>query len=194
MRFEKNAEYDYLSYNITESNGYAIWYHWNTVKKHTQIIFCLLTALSFLLSAVFREARENLMDKKTFIFTLLGCVSVWLFIITPVHEILHLIPLAKWKLDNRCVVTVGKGTVSAMYNGFVTRKQYLICLVLPFLFFAVLLGTFALLTTGVLRMIFIILLLLSSYGSYTDIYMFFYSLKHIEKDDIIFGAYKKSKV
>jgi len=35
------------------------------------------------------------------------------------------------------------------------------------------------------------LLILSSFGSYTDIYMFFYSLKHIRKNDIVFGLYKK---
>ena len=63
--------------------------------------------------------------------------------------------------------------------------------ILPFSVFLVLLGLGAIFTTGVIKIIFLYLLILSSFGSYTDIYMFFYSMKHIKKNDIIFGLYKK---
>ena len=49
----------------------------------------------------------------------------------------------------------------------------------------------AIFTSGVIKIVFLYLLILSSFGSYTDIYMFFYSMKHIGKNDIVFGLYKK---
>ena len=94
-------------------------------------------------------------------------------------------------LDNRCIITVGHGTASAIYNGYTNLYQQLISLILPFTFFLVLLGLGAIFTTGIIKIVFLYLLILSCGGSYTDIYMFFYCMKHIGKNDIIFGLYKK---
>ena len=191
MKILRNAEFDYSSNNVSEINGYKKWYHWNIVKKHTCIINRIIVTILIISSFLFRQALRDMIDITSLIFIVLGCTAFWLLVITPIHEILHLIPLSNGVLDNKCIITVGHGTVSAFYNGYTNLYQQLISSILPFVVFLILLGLGAIFTTDVIRIIFLYLLILSSYGSYTDIYMFFYCMKHIGKNDIIFGLYKK---
>ena len=191
MKITKNADYDYASNDISEANGYIKWYDWNIVKKHTCIIQIILTILIVIIAFSQRQLLRDMVDIPTLLCIIFGGVVFWLLIITPIHEILHLIPLSKGVLDDKCVITVGHGTVSAIYNGYTNLYQQLISLVLPFAVFFVVLGFGAIFSTGVIKIIFLYLLILSSFGSYTDIYMFFYCKKHIGKNDIIFGLYKK---
>ena len=191
MRVLKNANYNYDANNVSEINGYTKWYDWNVVKKHTRVINIIITTILIILAFSFRQSLRNTLDMTSFILVLIGGILFWLVIITPIHEILHLIPLSKGILDNKCIITVGQGVVSAIYNGYINLYQQLISLVLPFTVFLVFFGFGAIFTTGVIKIIFLYLLILSSFGSYTDIYMFFYSMKHIGKNDIVFGLYKK---
>ena len=191
MRVLKNANYNYDANNVSEINGYTKWYDWNVVKKHTRVINIIITTILIILAFSFRQSLRNTLDMKSFILVLIGGILFWLVIITPIHEILHLIPLSKGILDNKCIITVGQGVVSAIYNGYINLYQQLISLVLPFTVFLVFFGFGAIFTTGVIKIIFLYLLILSSFGSYTDIYMFFYSMKHIGKNDVVFGLYKK---
>ena len=191
MRVLKNANYNYDVNNVSEINGYTKWYDWNVVKKHTRVINIIITTILIILAFSFRQSLRNTLDMTSFILVLIGGILFCLVIITPIHEILHLIPLSKGILDNKCIITVGQGVVSAIYNGYINLYQQLISLVLPFTVFLVFFGFGAIFTTGVIKIIFLYLLILSSFGSYTDIYMFFYSMKHIGKNDIVFGLYKK---
>ena len=191
MRISRNADYDYAFYDVSETNGYTKWYDWNIVKKHTRIINIIITTVLVIVAFSCRQLLRNMIDLPTVIFIILGGIIFFLVVITPIHEILHLIPLSKGVLDDKCVITVGHGTVSAIYNGYINLYQQLISLILPFTAFLILLGLGAIFTTGVIKIVFLYLLILSSFGSYTDIYMFFYSMKHIGKNDIVFGLYKK---
>ena len=191
MRISRNADYDYAFYDVSETNGYTKWYDWNIVKKHTRIINIITTIILVIVAFSCRQLLRNMIDLPTVIFIILGGIIFFLVVITPIHEILHLIPLSKGVLDNKCIITVGHGTVSAIYNGYTNLYQQLISLILPFTVFLILLGLGAIFTTGVIKIVFLYLLILSSFGSYTDIYMFFYSMKHIGKNDIVFGLYKK---
>lgn len=191
MRILRNADYDYVSNNVSETNGYTKWYDWNIVKKHTRIINIIITTILVLFAFSCRQSLRDILDITSLILIILGGLLFWLAIIVPIHEMLHLIPLSKGVLDNKCIITVGHGTVSAIYNGYTNLYQQLISLILPFTVFLVLLGLGAIFTTGVVKIVFLYLLILSSFGSYTDIYMFFYSMKHIGKNDIVFGLYKK---
>ena len=191
MRISRNADYDYVFYDVSETNGYTKWYDWNIVKKHTRIINIIITTVLVIVAFSCRQLLRNMIDLPTVIFIILGGIIFFLVVITPIHEILHLIPLSKGVLDDKCIITVGHGTVSAIYNGYTNLYQQLISLILPFTVFLILLGLGAIFTTGVIKIVFLYLLILSSFGSYTDIYMFFYSMKHIGKNDIVFGLYKK---
>ena len=191
MRISRNADYDYAFYDVSETNGYTKWYDWNIVKKHTRIINIIITTVLVIVAFSCRQLLRNMIDLPTVIFIILGGIIFFLVVITPIHEILHLFPLSKGVLDDKCIITVGHGTVSAIYNGYTNLYQQLISLILPFTAFLILLGLGAIFTTGVIKIVFLYLLILSSFGSYTDIYMFFYSMKHIGKNDIVFGLYKK---
>jgi len=193
MRISRNADYDYAFYDVSETNGYTKWYDWNIVKKHTRIINIIITTVLVIVAFSCRQLLRNMIDLPTVIFIILGGIIFFLVVITPIHEILHLIPLSKGVLDDKCVITVGRGTASAIYNGYINLTQELISLILPFAVFLVLLGLGAIFTTGVIKIVFLYLLILSSFGCYTDIYMFFYCIKHIGRNDIIFGLYKKTK-
>ena len=191
MRISRNADYDYAFYDVSETNGYTKWYDWNIVKKHTRIINIIITTVLVIVAFSCRQLLRNMIDLPTVIFIILGGIIFFLVVITPIHEILHLIPLSKGVLDDKCIITVGHGTVSAIYNGYTNLYQQLISLILPVTAFLILLGLGAIFTTGIIKIVFLYLLILSSFGSYTDIYMFFYSMKHIGKNDIVFGLYKK---
>ena len=191
MKIIKNADYDYASNGISETNGYIKWYDWNIVKKHTRIMSIIITIVLVIAAFSYRQLLRDMVDMPTLFFIVLGGVVFWLAVITPIHEILHLVPLSKGTLDNKCVITIGHGTVSAIYNGWTNLHQQLISLILPFVVFLVLLGLGAIFTTGVIKIVFLYLLILSSFGCCTDIYMFFYSMKYIGKKDVIFGLYKK---
>ena len=191
MRILRNADYDYASNDVSETNGYTKWYDWNIVKKHARIINIIITTTLVIVAFSYRQLLRDMVDVPTLFFIIFGGIVFWLIVITPLHEILHLLPLSKGVLDNKCVITVGHGTVSAIYNGYTHLYQQLISLILPFAVFLVLLGLGTIFTTGVMKIVFLYLLILSSFGSYTDIYMFFYSMKHIGKNDIVFGLYKK---
>lgn len=191
MRILRNADYDYASNGVSEANGYTKWYDWNIVKKHACIIYIIITTVLVIIAFSCRQLLREMVDIQTLMFIIIGGIVFWLVVITPIHEILHLIPLSKGVLDNKCIITVGHGTASALYNGYINLSQHLISLILPFTVFLVLLGLGAIFTSGVIKIVFLYLLILSSFGSYTDIYMFFYSMKHIGKNDIVFGLYKK---
>ena len=137
MRILRNANYDYASYDVSETNGYTKWYDWNIVKKHIRIIYIIITIVLVIVSFSYRQLLRDMADIPTLIFIILGGIVFWLLIITPIHEILHLIPLSKGMLDNKCVITVGHGTVSAIYNGYTNLYQQLISLILPFTAFFV---------------------------------------------------------
>lgn len=191
MRISRNEDYDYAFYDVSETNGWTKWYDWEIAKKHTRIINVIITIALVMIAFSYRQLLRDMVDIPTLLFIILGGMIFWLIVITPIHEILHLLPLSKGVLDNKCVITVGHGTVSAIYNGYTNLYQALISLVLPFAVFLVLLGLGVIFTTGVTKIVFLYLLTLSFFGSYTDLYMFFYSMKHIGKNDIIFGLYKK---
>ncbi len=100
-------------------------------------------------------------------------------IISFVHEILHLSVLSKGKLNDKCEIAFGKGVASAIYKGSVSR-----CTVIVYIIGVVF-------TTGIIKSSFALMLLMTAYGSYTDIYIVFYTLKTVKKYEMIYGLYKK---
>lgn len=191
MKILRNANYDYVSNGVSEASGYTKWYDWNTVKKHTRYMNIIITIMLIVIAFSCRQLLQEMIDLPTVIFIIFGGIVFFLVVITPIHEVLHLIPLSRGALDNKCIITMSHGTVSALYNGHINLSQSLTSLILPFTVFLVLFGIGAIFTNGIIKIVFLYLLILSSFGSYTDVYMFFYSIKHIGKNDIVFGLYKK---
>ncbi len=190
VKFQKKAEYDYESNGITEENGYEKWYEWEKLKKPVRYLGIFLVALMFALGRVFKNELAAF-GKINVIIAAFAALATLIVIVVPVHELLHLLVMSKGKLDDKCIITAGGGAVSALYNGHISRNRYLVCLVTPCVVLAAVFALAVILSHGVFRLYFIYLLIMSCVSSYTDIYMFFYLLRHIGKDEIIFGIYKK---
>ena len=59
MKIIKNADYDYASNGITETNGYIKWYDWNIVRKHTRIINTIITTIFIIFAFSVRQSLAN---------------------------------------------------------------------------------------------------------------------------------------
>ncbi len=189
MRLQKNANFAYDENRITAEAGWTKWYDWNVVKRHTGIINIFLNVTVVI--AAFIAQQYLLKDGVLILFiNLIAALLVWLFVLTPIHEILHLLLHAGFRLDDKCIITIGKGTSSAIYNGKTTKLKQCISTVLPVIVLTIILLPITLFSTEEIRIFMIFLLVLNIYGSYTDIYILFYILKRINKKDIIFGLYR----
>jgi hypothetical protein len=186
--FKKNADYSYSKNNISEDTGWKVWYDWDVVKKHTKTINIILTVILVICSFTLRKflISNGILN---LILSLILALLVWLFIVIPVHEILHLVPYVGLKLNDKCVVTISKGAVSALYDGKTKRKTFLISLILPVLILSLVITPFLFFLSSLFRIFFFFLMILNVFGSYTDVYMVFYSIFNINKTDIMFGRY-----
>ncbi len=191
MKIKKNAKYSYEACGITEENGYIKWYNYEKIKKPIKIIGYALVAAMFVSARIFKEelAAYGKANQVIVAFTALLTLIV---AVVPLHEILHLLVMSKGRLDDKCIISLGKGSVSAVYNGYISKSRQIVCLLCPVTVLSVIFAAVAVLTSGLLRLYFVYLLVMSCISSYTDIYMALYALRHIGKNDILFGGYKKS--
>ncbi len=192
MKIVKKAQYDYEGNGISEENGYTKWYEWSVVKKHVTAIGIALSVLVAIAGMVFKPVLQEY-GKKNVVIAALGALAVFLVAVVPLHEMLHLVLPSKGRLDERCLITFGKFTASALFNGFQTRRMHILGLLFPVITLGTVFAAAAIFSEGILRLFFVYLSVMSVYSGYTDIYMAFYSLKHIGRDDVVFGVYKKPK-
>lgn len=190
MKIQKKPQYNYDADGITEENGYTKWYHWEKVRMPARVIGIALVALIFVASRVFKEELAAY-GKMNQVIIALSALATLIIVVVPLHEILHLLVMSKGKLDDRCVITAGGGAVSALFNGHLSRSRQIVCFIVPCAVFAVIFSAAAAFSGGLLRLYFIYLLIMSCISSYTDIFMVFYTLKHVGKNETIYGIYKK---
>lgn len=193
MKYSKNAKYEYEINGINEENGYTKWYNKEIIGKKLRLTGTYSQA--FLVVLMITVSRFFADDIKTFgISKIIGFliinVIILLLAVAPMREILHFLPVSKGRLDEKCIMSF-KNHLS-VYNGNVNRAQILISLALPLVVFVAVFVTAAVLTSGIMRYLAIFLLVESVYMCYADIFMFFFCMKNIGKNDTVFGEYKKS--
>ncbi len=191
MKVMKNPEYDYEGKGVSEKNGYIKWYNWDVVKKHVTVMGIAIQA-AITVAAILMKPMLAEYGKKNVVIAALVALAILLVAVVPLHEILHLVTPSRGRLDDRCIITFAMFRASALFNDFQTRRGYILGLIFPVLVLGAVFLLAMLLSEGMLKLIFGFLLVMSIYSGYTDIYMFFYSLRHIGKNDIVFGLYKKS--
>ncbi len=192
MKYQKNAKYDYEGNGISEENGYTKWFEWKKVSNPVRYAGVALVVLIFIAGRIFKEEMVSY-GKLNVVIASLGALATLLVAVVPLHEIIHLLVMSKGKLDDKCIITAGGGAVSALYNGHLSRDRHIVCLILPCLVFAVIFTVAVILSSGLLRLYFVYLLVMSCVSSYTDLYMVVYTLRRVKKDEMIFGIYKKKK-
>lgn len=194
MKYVKNAKHNYEMNGISEENSWIKWYSKETIGRRLRLSG--IYAQGFLIASALVSARVFSEDIKTLgILKLMGLLAVniiiLLFIVAPMREFFHLLPISNGKLDDNCIISFRNHF--SVYNGKVTRTRILFSLALPLIVFVAIFATVAILTSGIMRFLAILLLVESSYMCYTDIYMFFFCFRNIKKNEIVFGEYKKSK-
>ena len=192
MKYSKNAEYAYESNLISAENGWIKWYDKEKTKKKIRLTGTYLQFV--MLAAVIGVSRLFTKDIKAFgilgiIVLLVLNAIILLAAVAPMREILHLIPVSKGRLDGKCIMSFRNHF--SVYNGSVNRGQILISLALPLIVFASVFGISAVIASGILRFFALFMLAESVYMCYADIYMFFFCIKNIRKNETVFGEYKK---
>lgn len=193
MKIVKKYKCDFESYGVTEENGYVKWYFWDKVKVPSRVMGTVLILLLFVFTKIFSD-KLFAYGKAVTLIASLAALATLIIVVVPIHEFLHLLVMAKGKLDDRCVITAGGGAVSAVYEGHISRNRQLVCFAVPFLFFAVIISLAIIISSGAVRIYFVYLFIMSCISSYTDIFMIFYTLKNVKKNELIFGIYKKESL
>lgn len=142
----------------------------------------MVFSLVILANTVFKESKGIKM-----LLSVGVAIFIFLFILTLIHEILHLIPIARFKFDDKCHIIIGKGTVSAFYAGEISKKQHIISLIIPFLILGLIISINIIFLSGIIQFCMIIVLILHIGGCYSDIYMFFYINKNFSSRTIFYG-------
>ena len=194
MKYSKNAKYDYEINGINEENGYTKWYNKEITGKKFRLAGtysqAFMVAVLIGVSRVFAEDIKAFGIPKIILLLALNAI-ILLLIVAPMREILHLLPVSKGRLDEKCIMSF-KNHFS-VYNGCVNRIQILISLALPLLVFISGFGLSAVFTSGIVRFFALFILVESCFMCHSDIYMLFFCIKNIGKNDTVFGEYKKSK-
>ncbi len=194
MKYSKNATYDYETNDISVENGYIQWYDKGTTGKKLRLAGtysqAFMVAVLVGVSRAFTEEIRAFGILQTILLLILTGIII-MFAVAPLREILHLIPVSKGRLDRNCIMSFRNHF--SVYNGSVNRSQILVSLALPLIVFIPVFGLLSFLTSGVVRLCALFLLIDSCFMCYSDIYMFFFCIKNIGKNDNVFGEYKKAK-
>lgn len=194
MKFDKKAKYEYEINGIKDENGYTRWYNKETTGKKLRLAGTYSQA--FMIAAMIAAARLFKDDIKAFgilqtILPLILTGIIIMFAVAPLREILHLIPVSEGRLDRNCIMSFRNHF--SVYIGSVNRSQILISLALPLIVFIPVFGFFSFFTSGIVRLCAVFLLIDSCFMCHSDIYMLFFCIKNIGKNDTVFGEYKKAK-
>jgi len=154
-------------------------YDWNKTKKviipgNIAVIVLVVTAMSFLT----RQAGSTF-------FVILSALAYFLVVI-PIHELLHLAACTPIVFSAKCHIFVGLSAVSAFYDGEIPRGRSLLSSMLPFTVITVACVCLGLIAKNIMIYAAIVALL-NAAGSWTDILMFFRTLRHIPKNSIVYG-------
>jgi len=178
---------NYNDFGITEESGWKVTSDWNKLRKVFKRIEIAIPILLFISSFIFVRIFEIKFEIIESLICVVIAVLIFLFVLTPLHELLHLIPVAGLKFDDKCYIVFGKGTVSAFYSGEITNRKNCISLITPFIVLGIILTLIVVFLSGIYQFCAVIILIMHVFGSYRDIYMFFYFLKNFTANKIFYG-------
>jgi len=179
VKIQKQKQIDYDGIGYGESDGWQPMYEWDKMKKiivpgNIVVIALAAAAMSFLT----RLAGST-------VFVVLSALA-YLLVVVPIHELLHLAALTPNVFSGKCHIFVGFSAVSAFYDGEISRGRSLLSSILPFAAITIAFGLLGL----IVRDIWVyaaVVALMNAGGSWTDILMFFRTLRYIPRDAIVYG-------
>ncbi|HBL83769.1 MAG: hypothetical protein A2Y17_08490 [Clostridiales bacterium GWF2_38_85] len=187
MKICKDKDINYDAMGITEENGWKVSYDYSKLKKVFNFIFFTIWIITIALTLIFKNNIVSEYGKTNFLLCCFILVLVFIVVLTPIHELLHLIIFADFKIDDKCCIVISSRAVSAFYKGEVTASQLQKSLITPLIIIGIVLVIISIFVSGIYRFSALFLLYLHILGCYTDIYMFFYYKKRFKKDVIFYG-------
>lgn len=191
MKIMKNAAYDYAKNNVDEINGYTKWYDGERLKRKRNAFMIRMRLGMFLALFICTKLKGSVLKVVDWRFgAFLAGVFVTSLLLIPLRDLIKLTVISGGKLNESCLLSCYKDPGS-VYNGFVDKKKIIISLIMPLVIISALFTLMTVFTQGVLHFFALIMLILSLTMITDDLYMLVYCLKHIDKNDIVFGEYKK---
>lgn len=184
MKICRNINYD--DFGINEETGWKVSYDWIKLRKKLNKIFIAGMIFTVVLSRTVLSDL-NVYGRINGLLCAGTALLIFLFVLTPIHEILHIIAMVGFKFNDKCYIIIGKGVVSAFYGGEITKRQHCVSLITPLLVLGLIIAINIVFLSGIFKYCAIIVLLSHIFGCYTDIYMFFYLAKNFPENTIFFG-------
>lgn len=185
---QKHIDYDNIGYG--ENDGWKSMYDWGKMQKIIKrggIVVSGLSAITALL--LFRFVFNSIINtdnKISYLLLVLLSILLYVIIVVPIHEILHLVAYNPNIFTKKHYIFVGLPAVSAFYDGEISKLKALFSSVLPFIGI-----TLGLLVIGIFVNMLMpwisLLIIMNAGGSWTDIFMFFYLSKKIPKNAVVYG-------
>jgi hypothetical protein len=163
----------YNANGITAENGWLRSYDWKPLKKKMIAMYVLLILASMIFINIFKWYYPEF-NKNEFIHAVLLAVFTFLFVLTPIHEVLHLAGSTRDFFGNKSYLVIGIFAVGAFYAGEITRKRLCFSLILPFVAIAAVIAATIVFSSGICLYFLLSLLWCHTLGSSSDIYMFIY--------------------
>ena len=195
MKITKNAQHEYEINDINENSGYIKWY--DRAETAINRIICVVLSygglLAFLYSPAFDAMKNSLKVPKEnmqYIFFFLCLLAIFIFLMPLLWRIIQLAIVSNGKLNESCVLKL-RGSVTCIYNEKLTRERAFISLIVPCVMFVLLFVLLTILTDGVLKTFFVLMVYRTIIYATDDFGALWCLLKKVGKNDIIFGEYKK---
>lgn len=168
-----NDESIYNANGITAENGWVRSYDWKPLKKKMNAMYIILIALSVIFINILKSQYPEF-NKNDFILAVIFALFSFFFVLTPIHEMLHLVGFSRDFLGKNTYIIIGLGVFSTFYAGEISRKRLCFALILPFVSIATVIAVSSVFASGILLYVLLSLLWFHTLGSSSDIYMFFY--------------------
>ena len=189
MKITTNQFIDYDSKGYSESEG------WHSIYSGDSAKYTIIQGYKFLtggiimvgtLLAGFFNLKPQLDSISEILLYPLVLIAVSLFVVMPAHEIIHLLALTPHIFTNKCHIMFGFKEVTSFFDGVVSRKRFLLSLLMPFIIMNGIIVCVAIITNGTgTWMPFILLISIITY--WMDFYKLHCVLAKTPKDAVFYG-------
>ena len=187
MKITTNSHIDYPALGYSKDSGWLPQYDWNDTKnviKWGNRISMIVSMIAFSIFAIVFFDGYNLVP---LILTLVVAMVIYIFLVIPIHELLHFLPKTWNVFSNKCWIYVSFGSLGAHYDGKISRRKFLIAKLFPFISITLILIALSFVSNA-LHPYLIVIGICNTIGSWVDIYMTFYLSKVLPKNCIIYGT------
>ena len=194
MKIVKNAIYEYEKNNINEESGYTKWYNKAEILINRIIGVILSYGILLIFLHICSDAiKQNFkVPKEAFEVVSFFCgVLIIIFAVPILWKVIQFVITSKGRLDEKCIFSI-KNPSASVYNKKTTRKCAVICLIVPGILFILLFSILTILSDGVQKLFFILMVFRTMLCATDDIGTLWCLLRYVGKNDVIFGEYKKT--